>query len=268
MSSFLSDCLTSHPDIIPPIQNSRRFELIIDEQSFDLFVEADSLLLRRAIWGTLNPILQELDSDQTIDNANAVSVSLRKNREFVVIRIDHVTPNTNKNKEFVAEFLELSRRYKVQLDQSSNKNSTCLTVSFPYVPPPLWFADRLVLHPEANLLFLSNDDETFLYWKILLESYPNVILRQLKNVKEFSQAIKTANPEKLLALIDQRLPNNVNQSGLCLVENLGIAKHTVLMTDDGEESIVGEQAQSLGLKILPKFLLSRTPFMFGKRIHP
>lgn len=161
---------------------------------------------------------------------------------------------------------DLGGKFKIE---STVGIGTQITIEFPKSQAPLWFVEKLVLHPGMKFVTLDDDISINQVWKSRLEklSQPNANIDHITftSGSEFRNWVKTisiqeegAKTSNILYLVDYELLNQ-NVTGLGLIEELGIAKQAVLVTSRYEEAPLRERCSRIGTKLIPKTMAGFVP---------
>ena len=148
------------------------------------------------------------------------------------------------------------------LDISSQPNNgTTLRVTLPVCHPPSWFLSSLQLPTRTQVVVLDDDQSIHQVWRGRMESahasQHDVILHHFSTPDEVEHwrnnrtADEKSRPTRYL--LDFEILGLTN-SGLDLIDKLGIAKEAVLVTSRYEEPTIKERCNALGVPLLPKAL--------------
>lgn len=147
---------------------------------------------------------------------------------------------------------------------SSASKGSLVEMHIPRVVPPEWFVPAIELGEESTVIILDDDPSMHHSWKqkfaavspkeltILYFSIPEEIL-------EFHRSGGTTG--QTLYLVDYEL-KGYETTGLDIIENLGIAEQSILVTSRYEETPILERCCQLGVKLIPKVLTRLVPIGF------
>ena len=142
---------------------------------------------------------------------------------------------------------------------SSVGQGTVIHIALPQCPPPVWFADLLSLKVKMKVLVLDDDPSIHRIWKgrwetmglhdkgFQIEHFSMPDQLRMWHSQEYSQA------DSVLCLFDHELIG-FKESGLDLIEELGLGNQSVLVTSRFEEILIRKRCSQLGVKLLPKGL--------------
>jgi len=158
--------------------------------------------------------------------------------------------------------------------ESQQGVGTTITMLLPRAETPEWFVEKLKFNPDERVISVDDDQTIHQIWAGRLHSAlpPGAKFEHLtfSSPDQFEAwhsssvpADSTANP---VYLIDYEFLGHHGQrnSGLDLIERLGLAKQAVLVTSRFDERHIRERASSLGVRILPKGLAPFVPIECGK----
>lgn len=154
----------------------------------------------------------------------------------------------------------------LQIESEIGKG-TIVTISLPKAKAPWWFVNQLKIVPGQTIVSLDDDQTIHQIWEDRTKSsLPSEITTRFLSFSSSASMEawlhQNKNNETLFLIDYQFLGTEVN--GLDIIEKLGIAKQSVLVTSRFDEPHVRERAKSLGVKILPKGLAPFVPFSVSK----
>ena len=145
--------------------------------------------------------------------------------------------------------------------QSEPGTGTEVALTLPLCEPPAWFQNSLELESGTQVVVLDDDQSIHQVWQGRMESAQaerkDVTLahfstpQQLREWYQSRSATERARPTRYL--IDYEILG-ARETGLDLIESLGIAAQSVLVTSRYEEPGVRARCEAIGLKLLPKAL--------------
>ncbi len=150
---------------------------------------------------------------------------------------------------------------------------TSVSAVIPLAPPPEWFVSELTVVPKTTIVVLDDDSSIHQIWRgrfeslRVSESQIEVVHlstpTQLRNwVSESSVASKRA-----IYLADYELLG-FQDTGLSLIEELGLGAQSILVTSRFEESQILENCQRLKVRLIPKSLAAFVPVSLGQAHEP
>lgn len=149
------------------------------------------------------------------------------------------------------------------LIESVENNGTSIQLVFPKVIHPNWFVSELSLVLGQSIIICDDDSSIHNLWT---ERFSEVNY-QINHIQLFhfssSESLtawvkKGLIFDKILFLIDYELLNSP-KTGLDLIEELGIASNSILVTSRFEEFQIQERCKKLGVHLIPKGLASLVP---------
>jgi len=146
--------------------------------------------------------------------------------------------------------------------QSSEGKGTTVTIILPLAPPPCWFLEKLLIQQNSYLISLDDDGSVHSVYAQRFEELEigHCSIKHLKfaSGNEFKRWVLEHRNERVLFLCDFELIGQP-QNGLDLIEELGIADAAILVTSRFEEPLVRDRCNRLGVRIVPKRMISYVP---------
>lgn len=262
-------------------------EIAIDSNSsFGAFSMVNSIELKRALSNLINNSVEALTNHQGKVNVGVKKILLEQSEKVEIFIQDNGRgiPSSIQNKlgkmgvSYGKSGTESGSglgiyHAKKTIDLiggsfqiKSNKTiGTLIQIILPLSSPPAWFAKEIDLTNTKYLVSLDDDISIHQIWASKLK---NSVIKNIEHIpfqsgEEFYKYV-SANINKLRQtyfLIDYELLNQSN-SGLDLIENLGIEKYSTLVTSHFEDPSLQIRANQLKLPILPKTLAPQIPFNF------
>ena len=136
---------------------------------------------------------------------------------------------------------------------------TRVTLFLPTVPPPRWFVPRIDLEEGATVIVLDDDASIHLVWQqrfsdAMKQSGVAVTLEHFSDTRSVRRWFaQNPVPDNLLFLCDYEILGE-SESGVDLLQNLGLVSRAILVTGRFDEPALRAQCESLGLRLLPKGL--------------
>ncbi|MBI4060973.1 MAG: HAMP domain-containing histidine kinase, partial [Elusimicrobia bacterium] len=136
---------------------------------------------------------------------------------------------------------------------------TSLLVTLPAAPPPAWFVSRLELVPNSPVIVLDDDTTVHQIWQGRFDAL--AVRETGVEALHFSRADELrvwvrSNPDKAasaLYLLDYELRGHT-ETGLTLVEELGLGHQAILVTSRFEEKAILDECLRLNVRMIPKGL--------------
>jgi len=168
--------------------------------------------------------------------------------------------------------------------ESEMNHGTTVTLLLPKEKAPSWFVSKIHLEEKMSLVIIDDDQSIHQIWKERLSKlnvganlpegvplgcvHPNsranhdLPLQHFSNpdaLREWYKIMKNKNLNlNLLFLCDYEFLGS-KESGLDVIEDLGLAKQTILVTSRYEEKDVRERCARLKIKLIPKPLAGFVP---------
>ncbi|MFC1522858.1 sensor histidine kinase [Elusimicrobiota bacterium] len=147
----------------------------------------------------------------------------------------------------------------LKIDSEIGKG-TAVTLILPKAEPPKWFVERLDLAPQTHIIVLDDDQSIHLLWQGRFDS--------LKAREQGVELVHCHKPDELrdwvrknrgaLYLVDYELLG-YKETGLSLIEELGLAGNAILVTSRFEEKSILEECLRLNVRMIPKGLAGFVP---------
>ncbi len=140
---------------------------------------------------------------------------------------------------------------------------SALTIRFPRAKPPEWFVKELCLVPGTTLVILDDDESIHQIWQRQADTAglagSGIHLLHLStpdNLREWKRGLMSSGSVRYL--LDYELLG-FRESGLDLVEELGIADSSILVTSRYEEPAIRERCERLRVRLIPKGMAGFVP---------
>jgi signal transduction histidine kinase len=254
-------------------------ELIEDEAAF-AFAQVNATELSRIIANLVR------NSVEAIQETGSVTVRVSSSENWITLDI------TDDGKGIPADMLErvvqrggtygkasgnglgLSHARTTVLNWGGSFNissqvgkGTRVTLILTRAEPPAWFAKSITIWKSGSAVVLDDDPGIHGLWAQRLRSFRS--LEQL-------ELLHFQNSEELLNWYRKTLGmvNNVTYlcdfelvgsklDGLSIIDTLGIAEQSILVTNRAEESEIQEKCHKSGVRMLPKSIASRIPIQIN-----
>lgn len=139
---------------------------------------------------------------------------------------------------------------------SNEGKGTEVTIEFPLAKTPEWFIEKLEIG-DATVVILDDAPSILALWDEKLRALPKNCLIHFKNGDEFSTLVKEQAPSirRVVYLVDCELFGQ-KRTGLDLISELKIEQNSILVTGRYDEPSVIARVLWVGIKMIPKTLLS------------
>ncbi len=268
------------------IVNEKRFEyrdkqstgisLDFEETAYDAFSIYEPNEFNRTLSNLINNAIESLNE------SGKVELSLKKIPDFAVITIadtgkgisPHILPKLmrpgvtydkptgNGLGLFHAKNCVTDWRGELKLYSELGKG-TRVEIILPLSKKPEWFLSRMALPARSTAVFIDDDPSIHEIWKLRLEtdSYPKSPNRIfLRSPGELVDWISKNEREAETAryICDFEFTGS-EMNGLQLIERIGLAKNTILVTSRFDDPKVRTECTRLGVTIVPKPLIGLIP---------
>ena len=246
-----------------------------DQSSYGAFAEIESIEFKRVISNIINNAVEACHEKGTI----AISLSAEESMSVLTMQdngkgiprdIIHKVCDRNfsfgkKEGSGLGLFharQTLERWGGTLVIDSEEGRGTKLTLSFPRASHPAWFLPKLTLMEGMMVLVLDDDSSIHEVWKARFRerdcNRDNVMHMHFNSGKAVKNIFMTQKWPWYLLLSDYELMGE-HETGLDLIEKLGIGTHAILVTSHFEEANIRSRCERLGVKLLPKGLAGTVP---------
>lgn len=151
----------------------------------------------------------------------------------------------------------LQNNGKVYIDSCDER--TCVTLTFPRVDCPDWMAKRIIVHDGDTIVVLTDDQSIYDEWYLCFKT-ENVALVQKKSNEDAINFINEFTPKsRLFFLADFDLLNKESKGLQTLWQTL-MQEQSIFMTSSYSDQGILDFAHKVGVQILPKQLVAKTPY--------
>ncbi|MGK5085139.1 HAMP domain-containing sensor histidine kinase [Bdellovibrionota bacterium FG-1] len=142
---------------------------------------------------------------------------------------------------------------------------TIVTITLPRALPPEWFVAELRLEPNSTVVVLDDDDSIHRIWqgraeseKLLEKGISLVHLSTPSDIRKWHAEWMQKGSKAVQYLCDYELLG-FDETGLDLIEKLGIANQSILVTSRYEEPSLRERCNTLKMSLIPKGMAGFVP---------
>jgi signal transduction histidine kinase len=277
--SSLLDGLVSEKRLQFRSQIGLEIDLTLDHHSYGIFATVNSTEFKRVISNLVNNAVEALNE------IGRVVVSVRRHQNEVLISVcdngQGIPP------EILARLGQRGEthgkaggsglglyharttveswggRFAVR---STVGQGTEVVLALPAAPAPAWFVERLQVASESTVIVLDDDTSIHQIWKGRFESQGAarthielVHLSTPDQLKSWVSAHSDEHARYKLFLIDYELLG-FRESGLDLIEQLGLQQCSILVTSRFEEKPIRARCEHLGVRLIPKGMAGFVPF--------
>lgn len=162
---------------------------------------------------------------------------------------------------------------KFQIESRENVG-TKIIMTFPKVPAPKWFIEKLLIEPGTQIITLDDEISIQQVWQIRFNDidvkHNDITLFPFTSGDEFKVWMSTfelkVNANRRIYLVDFELLNQ-KQNGLEIIEKLGIGRQSILVTSRYEEKVIREKCEALGIRLIPKPMAGFVPIEIKKPLE-
>jgi len=149
------------------------------------------------------------------------------------------------------------------LIESIEKLGTSITLTLPREREASWFVPKIILTPKQTLIVFDDDQSIHQIWKGRVDSLSGasgVTFRNFSDPVELRKYYSKnfSELDEALFLMDYEI-SGTSESGLDVIETLGIQKQSILITSRYEEKNIRERCEYLGVKLIPKTMSGFVP---------
>lgn len=143
-----------------------------------------------------------------------------------------------------------------------------VTIVLPRAPQPYWFLDKLVIHHQQKVIICDDDSSIHQIWA---ERLADIGVRgedilNFTRGNAFKAWILNNQDSDFLCLVDFELIKQ-EETGLDLIEELGIQERSVLVTSRYEEIAIKSRCEKLSMKMIPKDIAGLVPIDFVSQLR-
>lgn len=138
---------------------------------------------------------------------------------------------------------------------------TVATIRLPKATPPDWFVPEMIVTSDTRIVILDDDLSIHQIWQKRLEEVsPEIKILHFSTTREFDDWHRENRPKpgSTIYLVDYELIGET-KTGLNVIESLGIAEESILVTSRYEEQRVIEGCLKLATNLIPKALATAIP---------
>jgi signal transduction histidine kinase len=151
--------------------------------------------------------------------------------------------------------------------KSTEGAGTTIEIYLKLAEAPTWFSAQIDLSRKTTVVSLDDDLSIHQIWKKRLSNTINQ--KQIQSGAVFEKLVREniCDLASTQFLVDYELLNQ-SKTGLDLIEELGIAQDSILVTSRYDDADIQKRSKSLGLKILPKSLAAFVPIQMQTQKSP
>jgi len=263
-------------------------------QGYGLFAKVNTIELKRMISNLLNNSIEAL-----VQSKGSVKVAIRGYRDTVSLIIQdngsgipasllknlgdegfsHGKTNSDSGSGLgIYHAKKTTESFGGKFEILSKEGlGTTITIHLPRTQAPNWFVQKIILKSKLQIISLDDDLAIHQIWKGRLQSFVSKMIYKIEHITftsgdEFKHWVLSQKPVNnidtpYLYLIDYELLGQ-NKSGLDFIEELQIAKNSILVTSRYEEISLRERCAILGVQIIPKTMAGFVPIEMESQESP
>jgi hypothetical protein len=142
---------------------------------------------------------------------------------------------------------------------------TKVIIGIPKANPPEWFVGCLSLAREQTLVICDDDTSIHQIWSERIKALgleKSVLILSFSAGEPFKDWIRKNRSKKYTCLVDFELLGQL-QTGLDIIEDVGIQDRSILVTSRYEESAIKQRCKRLGVRLIPKDVAGMVPIIFS-----
>jgi len=143
---------------------------------------------------------------------------------------------------------------------STEGSGTRVKMSFESAPVPKWFLGTISIPQDSMIITIDDDVAIHALWKDRISDRRLAQFSSLAKLEEWLQS-EEGKAGRRLFLFDYEF-HGANESGLDVIDRLGIGPESVLITSRFEDPPIQQRCGRMGVKMVPKGLASLVPMSF------
>lgn len=251
-------------------------------KSYGVFAKIDSIEFKRVMSNIINNAIESLpggrgmvEIDLHLLHTNTVAITIKDNGTGIPKEVLNKagTPGFTFGKPY-GTGLGLSHAKatveawngKVAIETSTEigpDRGTKVTITLPKEEAPSWFVPELVLHQNTTVVIFDDDLSIHQIWNgrfVGNAKSLNVInINTTHALRDFYRH-EYLGHDHIIFLMDYEIIGS-KETGLDLIEELGIAKDSILVTSRFEEPEILTRCEGLGVKLIPKPMAGFVPIV-------
>lgn len=139
-------------------------------------------------------------------------------------------------------------------------HGTSMSIEIPIAQPPDWFVPQIELNANTSVVVLDDDPTIGLLWRrrILAAGGRPGSFHSFERADEFKKWTQAHRDQSALFLVDYELTGQ-SQNGISVIEELGIAENSILVTGRYDDPGVQAKVRWNCLRMIPKPMLFIVP---------
>lgn len=149
--------------------------------------------------------------------------------------------------------------------ESTEGDGTTILMTLPRAASPSWFLEELVLERPRRLVTVDDDPTIHQVWANILTRYDlkgsGLVHKHFLTIPDFEAWLGHDPGQIGIFLVDFEFRGETTD-GLDLIERNGIAGQAILVTSRHDDPNVQQRATRMGIRIIPKSLVSVLPIFY------
>jgi len=249
----------------------------LDSDSYGLFAKVEPVTFQRVLSNIID------NATEASGDSGYITVSLSTSKE------GHLITVTDKGKGIPEEILPLLMKQGATFGKTSGSGlglyhakesitswggtlsisskmdeGTAVSILLPASEPPKWFVDKLQIPSHSVVVVIDDDASIHHVWRerFELEEYKKFAIKLLHHsnpgqVREWYQTSQSQE-KACFFLVDYEFLGR-SETGLDLIEELGIAGKSILVTSRYEDSSIRNRCKEYGIRLIPKGMAGYVP---------
>ncbi len=261
--------------------NSIEFNMNIENHSYGMFASVSPLFFIRILSNLINNAVEanakKIDINLSISTSDKMLLlDIKDNGKGISSDILNVILSgrsvTSKNDGHglglttAIKTIEIEWKGRVHI-KNGIQNGTCVSVALPQAQTPSWFLSKLNVDPTKLIVILDDDEFIHKVWdKRFKEINFDFHIKNMNKVNELLTSTDDFLSSVNLFLIDHELLGS-SMNGIDVIEKLGIAKKSHLVTSRYDDIDIRQRCVELNLTIIPKTFAPNIPISIKSEAH-
>jgi signal transduction histidine kinase len=253
-------------------------KLEIDPDSYNTFIEVESIEFKRILSNIINNSLESFDSKGKIKiklfkNSGKIYISIRDNgcgisKNQIHLVLEEGISFGKKNGSGLGLPYAINKITSWHGDYTFDSEigvGTHFEIILPQAKPAIWCAQEINITQKSKIVILDDEEYIHRLWENRFSQ--NIIekndlkLFYFYSPPELIAFCQSEDMSNTYFLLDFELIGHT-ENGMMLAEKLNIGSKTILVTSLYESIEIRRHCEKLGIRILPKFFAEVTPINF------
>lgn len=249
-------------------------KMLIEPNAYFSFAKLDPNEMKRVLSNLINNAAEAF-----LDSVGIIVISLESDEENIYIKV--VDNGCGIPAEKLASIFEAKKTTKKSgsgiglfhaksvIDkfngkiaiESEKENGTRVTITLPQAETPIWFASKITIESNCQIVVLDDDESVHGAWDTRLkELLCDANILHFRKSSDFIDWYALNKNRLMLVLSDYELLGEL-KTGLDILEELTIGNRGILITSHYEKADIIERCTVANIKILPKSLVTYIPIV-------